>query len=234
MIYESVATVESQVAGGVKFTIAKMSFGRRADLMRQRARVNSQGGVSGCCPRTGAKDGCGAAEGGDRPAVCEVGIAGGLWLTVGWRGGDATDIGGGGARGTISGGVAVSAIANGAEHGRTKKLIVAFHFEFSNQAGWKCDDCRKSGLERKRRCGWLPPDAVEPPRLVWARRGVSLDTCPKPYITAESLSLVEEFFVRRRWRAIDEKDLTARQVQAYTILEQQLAAETAAGNANGS
>ena len=35
MVYESVATVESQVAGGVKFTIAKMSFGRRADLMRQ-------------------------------------------------------------------------------------------------------------------------------------------------------------------------------------------------------
>ena len=35
MVYESVATVESQVAGGVKFTIAKMSFGRRSDLMRQ-------------------------------------------------------------------------------------------------------------------------------------------------------------------------------------------------------
>jgi hypothetical protein len=35
MIYESVATVESQVVGGVKFTIGKMSFGRRADLMRQ-------------------------------------------------------------------------------------------------------------------------------------------------------------------------------------------------------
>ena len=35
MIYESVAIVESQVAIGVKFTVAKMSFGRRMELMRQ-------------------------------------------------------------------------------------------------------------------------------------------------------------------------------------------------------
>jgi len=35
MIYESVATVESRVASGVTFTVAKMSFGRRAELMRQ-------------------------------------------------------------------------------------------------------------------------------------------------------------------------------------------------------
>ena len=74
-------------------------------------------------------------------------------------------------------------------------------------------------------------DAADPPRLVWTRRRVSLDTCPKSYITAESLSLVEEFFVRRRIRGLDEDNLTARQVQAYTILEQELAAETAAGNA---
>lgn len=102
--------------------------------------------------------------------------------------------------------------------------------EFSNQAGWKCDDCRKSGLERKRRCGWLPADVLDPPRLVWVRRGVSLDTCPKPYVTAESLSLVEEFFLKRRLRGLDE-NLSARQVQAYMILEQELAAEMAAGSA---
>ncbi len=35
MIYESVATVESQVVQGVTYTIAKMSFGRRTELMRQ-------------------------------------------------------------------------------------------------------------------------------------------------------------------------------------------------------
>jgi len=35
MIYESVATVPSRIASGVQFTVAKMSFGRRTELMRQ-------------------------------------------------------------------------------------------------------------------------------------------------------------------------------------------------------
>lgn len=35
MIYESVVIVESQVVRGVTFTVAKMSFGRRTELMRQ-------------------------------------------------------------------------------------------------------------------------------------------------------------------------------------------------------
>ena len=35
MTYESVAEVESRVARGVRYSVAKMSFGRRADLMRQ-------------------------------------------------------------------------------------------------------------------------------------------------------------------------------------------------------
>ena len=63
--------------------------------------------------------------------------------------------------------------------------------------------------------------------MVWARRNVSLDTCPKPYITGESLSLVEEFFVRRRLRGFDGEDLSARQVEAFLILENELAAENA-------
>jgi hypothetical protein len=50
-------------------------------------------------------------------------------------------------------------------------------------------------------------------------------TCPKPYITAESQSLVEEFFVRRHLRAFDGKELTARQVEAFVILEKELSAE---------
>lgn len=35
MQYESVKTVESAVVPGVRFTISKMSFGRRAELTRQ-------------------------------------------------------------------------------------------------------------------------------------------------------------------------------------------------------
>jgi hypothetical protein len=34
MTYDSVTVVESRVAIGVKFTVAKMSFGRRTELMR--------------------------------------------------------------------------------------------------------------------------------------------------------------------------------------------------------
>jgi hypothetical protein len=35
MTYESVATVESRVAPGVAFAVARMSFGRRVELMRR-------------------------------------------------------------------------------------------------------------------------------------------------------------------------------------------------------
>src|SRR5215469_11059770 len=35
MIYESVVEVASKIAPGVRFTIARMSFGRRMELMRQ-------------------------------------------------------------------------------------------------------------------------------------------------------------------------------------------------------
>ncbi len=56
-----------------------------------------------------------------------------------------------------------------------------------------------------------------------------LDTCPKPYITAESQSLMEEFFVRRRLRGFDGEELSARQVEAFVILEKELAAEMNGG-----
>src|ERR1017187_3802814 len=35
MTYDSVTVVESRVASGVRYTVAKMSFGRRTELMRQ-------------------------------------------------------------------------------------------------------------------------------------------------------------------------------------------------------
>jgi hypothetical protein len=68
--------------------------------------------------------------------------------------------------------------------------------------------------------------------LVWARKQVSLDTCPKSYITAESQCLVEEFFVRRRMEAFDLEELTARQVEAFVILEKELAGEMSDGQHN--
>jgi hypothetical protein len=67
---------------------------------------------------------------------------------------------------------------------------------------------------------------------VWARRNVSLDTCPKPYITAESQSLVEEFLVRRRLQTFGGEELSARQVEAFVILEKELTAEMNDGRHN--
>jgi DNA replicative helicase MCM subunit Mcm2 (Cdc46/Mcm family) len=67
---------------------------------------------------------------------------------------------------------------------------------------------------------------------VWARRGIALRTCPKSYITAESLTLVEEFFVRRRLGGMNFTELSARQVEAFVILEKALAKEMNDGQQN--
>jgi hypothetical protein len=60
---------------------------------------------------------------------------------------------------------------------------------------------------------------------VWARRDVFVTTCPKAYITAESRTLVEEFFVRRRLSGLDFGKLSGRQVDAFLILEEAVAGE---------
>lgn len=76
---------------------------------------------------------------------------------------------------------------------RKKKLIVALHFQFSNQAGWECGKCRESGLEMKRRCGWIPAALEQPARVVWAKDGVGINICPKSFVTAQSMAWVEEY-----------------------------------------
>jgi len=50
-------------------------------------------------------------------------------------------------------------------------------------------------------------------------------TCPKSYITAESEALVEEFLVRRRLGGLRFEELSARQVEAFLILEKELSDE---------
>lgn len=83
--------------------------------------------------------------------------------------------------------------------------------------------CRRNGLETKRRCSWLQsviPDSGPP---VWARKDITLNTCPKSYISAESEALVEEFLVWRRLGGAQLTDLSARQVDAFMILDRTLA-----------
>jgi hypothetical protein len=111
------------------------------------------------------------------------------------------------------------------ERSGTKKLIVAFHFQFSNPGGWKCDVCRKSGLDVKRQCRFRADVAGRGQRrIVWARKGVSLETCPKAYISAESLAWLEAFWV---WRTLggEVKELDARTAEAFLILTEEWAGE---------
>ena len=54
---------------------------------------------------------------------------------------------------------------------------------------------------------------------------MATQTCPKSYITAESEGWVEEFLVRRRLGGMKFEELTARQVEAFLILEKALARE---------
>jgi hypothetical protein len=56
--------------------------------------------------------------------------------------------------------------------------------------------------------------------------------CPKSYITSESWSMMEEFFLRRRLGALDLKRMSARQADAFVILEDALAAEIRDGQQN--
>jgi len=115
------------------------------------------------------------------------------------------------------------------ERGRTKKLVVAFHFQFAQQAAWKCDDCRRSGLEHKRRCGWLPEAERGPRRVVWARRQTGVEECPRSHVTAESEALLEEFHAFRVFGCSDTNAMPARLVDAICVLEQELRTEQSGG-----
>ena len=76
--------------------------------------------------------------------------------------------------------------------------------------------CRRSGLEKRRRCRWLGFGEDPGTALVWARNGVGLTVCPKSYVTPESDALIEEFLLRRRLGF--DGELTGRQADAFVIL----------------
>jgi hypothetical protein len=113
---------------------------------------------------------------------------------------------------------------------RKKKLIVAFHFQQGNPVAWECGACRKAGLELKRRCGWIPAAPDKPANVVWSRRNVVIDECPKSFITAQSLTWLEEFFIMRQFWQAHLYELPARQVEAFLILENERRSEAHHGS----
>lgn len=59
---------------------------------------------------------------------------------------------------------------------------------------------------------------------------MATDICPKSLITAASLGWIEEFLLWRRLRLDLRFDLSARQAEAFLILEEQLALEEHGGS----
>jgi hypothetical protein len=116
------------------------------------------------------------------------------------------------------------------ESGRSKKLIVAFHFQFANQAAWTCDECRKAGLEKRRDCAWLREAGVSSGRIVWGRRQAAATRCPKSIITAESMYLLGEFNVWKRCPGGPLHAMPARVVDAILMLDDEFRAEVNSAN----
>jgi hypothetical protein len=108
---------------------------------------------------------------------------------------------------------------------RKKKLIVAFQFQYANQAAWKCDACRAQGLDVKRRCGWLPAAEVPAPKVVWIGRTVRVTECPKSMASADSITWIEQYYVARAFGFPDVQALPARTVDAFCVLEAESSAE---------
>jgi len=115
------------------------------------------------------------------------------------------------------------------ERGRKKKLIVAFHFLRSDQAGWNCERCRRQGLEKSRRCGFLPEDQRGARRPVWVRGRRVSEECPKSLITTDSVTLLEKFFVWTFSGRRGGDELTAREADAFVLLDAEYRAEVAGG-----
>ncbi len=106
-----------------------------------------------------------------------------------------------------------------AERGRTKKLILALHYFSGGTAGWRCEDCRRQGLEKSRQCGWLRETGVKR-KAVWARYGTIADQCPKTAVTADSVAWMEQWAVWRQSGRFPHSDWGAKDLEAMAVLEQ--------------
>src|SRR5437867_11184211 len=109
--------------------------------------------------------------------------------------------------------------------GGKKNLIVAFHFQFSNSGAWRCDTCRRAALEFKRRCGWIPAALDTQAHVVWSRKHVAVDVCPRSLVSGQSLTWLEEFLVMRKLRQQLPPEVPARKLEAFLILEEEYLAE---------
>jgi hypothetical protein len=65
---------------------------------------------------------------------------------------------------------------------------------------------------------------------VWTRGRTAASSCPKSYVTSESIALLEQFYAWKLFGNTDPKLLPARTVDAFFVLEKELAEERANGD----
>jgi len=76
----------------------------------------------------------------------------------------------------------------------------------------------------------MPPAIGTPPRPVWVRKDIATTTCPKSYVSGDSMAWLEAFEAWKRIGQADPYGLPARQVEAMMLLEQELSAEMRRGD----
>jgi hypothetical protein len=77
----------------------------------------------------------------------------------------------------------------------------------------------------KRHCGFLRPVDLLPSGPVWAQGDLHLDECPKPYMTAESLGMLENYLVWKRFGGQPVEMRSAKEVDGFLVLDAEIAAE---------
>lgn len=70
-----------------------------------------------------------------------------------------------------------------------------------------------------RRCGWLGYDKTEAERIVWARAGQKLSSCPRSYVSPESIAWLEGHRAGRLFGFGDVLGMPARDVDAFRVIE---------------
>jgi hypothetical protein len=80
-------------------------------------------------------------------------------------------------------------------------------------------------LEWKRNCGFLRLKGSVPRAAVWASGNLLLEECPKPYISGESLGIIEQYLVWRKFGGSPVERRPAKEVDGFLTLDAEIAEE---------
>ena len=76
-----------------------------------------------------------------------------------------------------------------------------------------------------RRCGWLREESPRGEIPVWTRRDLTIFECPKSFVTGDSLVFIERYGIWKRFGGQSIEMLSARDVEAFLILEAEVEGE---------